>query len=221
MQAFADGITRRGALAGALAIAACGGSTLTEGGDGGRGEGSSAGSSTGASSSHHSSSQAVPMYHRANGDLCTQPAGPGFCASGGPADGTCTMDSECAMGPNGRCIEPLTGGPFCSCTYDTCADDAACPSGNTCACHDSPYSEGGNTCVPGNCRVDPDCGVRGYCSPSPVLNCAGGVAGYYCHTPNDQCVNASDCPVPRGGAATCVYSTTSMLWKCQPVGACE
>ena len=69
-------------------------------------------------------------------------------------------------GTNGRCVEQGGGIAFCGCTYDTCVDDAACPTGQTCACHGSPYNGGGNSCVPGNCRVDTDCGPGGYCSPS-------------------------------------------------------
>ena len=106
----------------------------------------------------------------------------------------------------------------CDCTYDICAGDVACPSGQTCACHGSPYTFGlGNMCVPGNCRVDADCGTGGYCSPSPAMPC--GAAGsldycqelaYDCHTPKDLCVNDSDCAAGLG----CVYSVSDGDWKC-------
>jgi hypothetical protein len=36
------------------------------------------------------------------------------------------------------------------------------------------------------------------------------VTGYFCHTPNDQCVNDTDC----GGNSECVYSTQTSLWEC-------
>jgi hypothetical protein len=102
----------------------------------------------------------------------------------------------------------------CSCSYDTCADDAACSPNETCACHGTTYNDGGNTCVTGNCRVDSDCGVGGYCSPSAsTTGCGGGIAGYYCHTVEDQCINDSDC---TGGAGeVCAYSAVDLAWTCQ------
>ncbi len=270
-------VLRQGTVVGALALAACGGSTVTEGVDGGRGTGSSShgasssvvsssqgsgtnssvasssqgsgtnssvasssgsgtnssvasssgsgtNSSVASSSSQSSTSQEVPTNHRPNDDQCTAPASPGDCSiggvgGGGGGPGNCSMDSQCTMGTNGRCIESNGGALYCACSYDTCADDAACGSGQTCACHGSPYSEGGNTCVPGNCRVDSDCGANGYCSPSEsTTGCGGGVAGYYCHTPNDKCVNDSQCTGSFGIA--CVYSTTQMFWQCQSIPEC-
>jgi hypothetical protein len=131
----------------------------------------------------------------------------------------CSGDSQCTMGTNGRCVESGGGALYCACTYDTCADDAACPTGETCACHGSPYvNNQGNTCVPGNCRVDSDCGVGGYCSPSYANMGCGGLGGYYCHTPQDACINDSDCG--SDDESGCMYSTSEARWTCQELLLC-
>jgi hypothetical protein len=64
--------------------------------------------------------------------------------------------------------------------------------------------------VTGNCRVDADCGAEGYCSPSPLTAiCGDSLAGYYCHTAPDLCIDDSDC-----SGEGCVYSTTNSRWEC-------
>jgi hypothetical protein len=164
----------------------------------------------------------VPDNHRPSDAQCMQtaPAGNCPCTAGcSSPQFTCTSDSACAdAGANGRCINQ--GGPAgCGCTYDRCAGDTDCPSGQTCGCHGSPYTfGGGSTCVPGNCRVDADCGTGGYCSPSPAMPCnmtgwdyCQGL-GYYCHTPTDWCMNDSDCGV--GAGSGCVYSASNGDWEC-------
>jgi hypothetical protein len=154
----------------------------------------------------------VPVNHRPNDAECVAAAPPGDCNAngGGPPGQMCTMDSQCTMGTEGRCN---TDGPLpgCLCTYDTCTDDSSCSANELCVCHGSAYTYGeGNTCMPGNCRVDSDCGAGGYCSPTASGGC-GQVSGYYCHTPGDQCVNDSDC----GGAGdACTYSTANGIWQC-------
>ena len=150
----------------------------------------------------------VPVNHRPNDSECLQPAPPGSCTPGTGFD----CPSECDAGTNGRCAPaPACWAGGCYCTYDTCADDTACPAGQTCACHGSPYTFGqGNPCVQGNCRVDGDCGKDGYCSPAydvPWANYVIGL-GYYCHTLVDTCVNDSDC-LGQGG---CTYSATTGYW---------
>ncbi len=157
------------------------------------------------------------MNHRPNDGQCYTTPPPGNCnfgGSGGP--GMCSMDSQCAdAGPNGRCTLNNGGVAACFCTYDSCADDKACSQGETCACHGSPYTGGqGNHCVPGNCRVDADCGTGGWCSPSYTTNGCGSIGGYYCHTPQDKCVNDSDCPMTMG-PATCSFDTGLGYWACQ------
>ncbi len=174
----------------------------------------------------------VPVNHRPSDAQCSTPAPPGDCAAPYPGGG-CASDSDCTeAGTNGRCINP-GGGPAapCFCTNDMCIVDTDCPSGQTCACHGAPYTDArGNTCVKGNCRVDADCGSGGYCSPSSNTGiCGDSLAGYYCHTAADLCIDDSDCPQsPIGSSGTitvgnpgCVYSTTDSRWECIIVPVCE
>jgi hypothetical protein len=115
---------------------------------------------------------------------------------------------------NGRCVQNNGGPTTCLCVWDICADDSACPAGQTCACHGSPYEFGeGNHCVPSNCRVDADCGPGGWCSPTFSASLCGVVGGYYCHTSRDTCVNDSDC-VDGGVGFACGFDTTVGYWSC-------
>jgi len=190
---------------------------------------SSSGASSGSSGGGSSSGGVPPLNHRPNDSQCLGPAPNGMCQPGDGGTDSCTLDSQCAdAGVNGRCIQNIGGpggGPggqvACSCTSDTCADDSACPTGQTCSCHGSSYADGaGNHCVPGNCRVDSDCGPGGWCSPTVSLSSCGRVAGYYCHTPKDQCVNDSDCP-DGGSSLACGYDTTTGHWSCLLNGGCS
>jgi hypothetical protein len=166
----------------------------------------------------------VPTNHRPNDAQCLTTPPPGDCSLGGGPPGECSSDSSCTDGgANGRCVESGGGAIYCSCTYDTCANDAACPSDQTCACHGSPYVGGqGNTCTQGNCRVDSDCdGGAGYCSPAENTMSCGSLLGYYCHTASDQCVDDTDCgQSSQGGPQVCTYSTTTNRWQCQVEGLC-
>jgi hypothetical protein len=147
------------------------------------------------------------------------PAPPGDCNITGGA-GVCHSDSSCTNGTNGRCIETSGGALTCFCTYDTCANDAACPTGQTCACHGSPYTQGaGNTCTASNCRVDANCGSGGYCSPADNAGSCGSLLGYFCHTPNDQCLDDSDCPTGNG-PMVCTYVMSASRWECKMQGLC-
>jgi hypothetical protein len=170
------------------------------------------------------SSWSPPVNHRPSDIECTLPALAGTCPCNGnsscPSSFSlrCSIDSECAdAGANGRCISD--GQMGCYCTTDSCDGDVDCPADQTCACHGSPYTYGaGNVCVPGNCRVDADCGSGGYCSPSPAVLCGTtshcqGVA-YYCHTPQDQCDNDTDCAGNGLGFIGCFYSTSEGFWLC-------
>jgi hypothetical protein len=150
----------------------------------------------------------VPMYHRASDAQCTAAAPPGDCTIGGGA-GACMHDADCTMGTNGRCNMNMTGAVFCRCTYDVCAHDTDCMTGQTCACHGADLHQGSNECVPGNCRVDADCGASGYCSPT--IGGCGGLVGYYCHTAADTCIDDGDC---NGSLQACEYDGTAMHWAC-------
>ena len=177
------------------------------------------------SSSQHAANffqlAAVPDNHRPNDTQCATPVAAGDyscasdCGEGAAAPG-CTRDSDCTSGVNGRCIASEFGGPAGQtpsyCTYDACANDGNCPTGQLCACHGSAYvGRVGNTCFASNCRVDADCGSSGYCSPSQATQSCGqsSLAGYYCHTREDACVNDGDC-----AEGICGYDTTKQSWQC-------
>ena len=156
----------------------------------------------------------VPLDHRPNDSQCQTPAPAGDCQLP-QGIGACTTDSQCTAGTNGRCNESNGGALFCSCAYDACQHDTDCPTNELCVCHGSAFATGdGNTCMPGNCRVDSDCGANGYCSPDHGAGGGcGSVTGYYCHTTSDQCVNDSDCS--GQGQDVCAWSDTAKRWECQ------
>ncbi len=109
----------------------------------------------------------------------------------------------------------------CMCTSDTCTADSPCTTmGGPCACRGEPFrGEIGNTCVPGNCKTDSDCGVGGYCSPSTGNSTCGGLVGYYCHTPRDTCIDDVDC-TSTGGPMVCTDQTAVGHWACTEAYLC-
>jgi hypothetical protein len=120
------------------------------------------------------------------------------------------LDADCTEGENARCSSSDSGG---YCSADQCFDDAGCRFGGPCDCEGAPLGTG-NTCLPGNCKTDADCGPGGYCSPNPRRCLAfGGVAGYYCHTPQDTCIDDSDCAASYPTAA-CFYDGGAGRWAC-------
>jgi hypothetical protein len=148
----------------------------------------------------------------------------------------CKSDSDCTAGLDGRCDYTATSA--CACKYDACLTDADCPAGSDCACDANRGGAGasGNptVCLPSNCRLDSDCGPGGYCSPSYLAGGPGGCGsqwyGFFCHTPQDECGNWSDCKTngcmsPNGpnGPATgvaCVYARELGHWKCVSFDIC-
>jgi len=70
-----------------------------------------------------------------------------------------------------------------------------------------------NACLRGNCRTDGDCGPGGFCSPASEGPCAegAGLVAYYCHTPQDECLDEDDC----NGAGLCGYDEGLSRWTCQ------
>jgi hypothetical protein len=137
--------------------------------------------------------------------------------AGGPyISNECTTHADCSTRPNGRCVnvtqcDPSTTTCGTHCVYEECSSDAECEAGSSCFCSDdTTYCSAGystscplqgdegvcacgiaNQCKKGNCRVDSDCGLGGYCSPA--IDDCGYVLGYFCHTPADECVNDDDC----------------------------
>jgi hypothetical protein len=133
----------------------------------------------------------------------------------------CGSDAECSAGTNGRCIVNGNAGPHCD--YDMCFTSSDCASGKSCGCGDL-TSESANVCVPSNCSVDTDCGPEGYCSPTLDETCGpygGEYAGVYCHTPQDECFNDSDCGADGAsfGSSYCVYFLETGKWACH-TGQC-
>lgn len=147
----------------------------------------------------------------------------------------CSEDSDCAAGKNGRCER----GFLFQCSYDECFVDSDCAGKAPCGCRESGQSGVSNVCLTsGNCRVDGDCGPNGYCSPSALRLCGcpstelcpdsaacfdlagtrvpcGGCGdscghGYFCHTPDDTCLDDSDCC----GEGSCNYDSVRHRWDC-------
>ena len=172
--------------------------------------------------------------HRAASSACPQERGAGIsglptqCESSARA--SCTRDSDCVAGANGRCLQAL--GPACGyhCSYDDCTQDSDCTANAPCACRSSSSATGPNICATGSdCRVDADCGLGGFCSPSLVgspCQCIGEIFcpadagraelcggdcghGYFCHTPKDGCLNDGDC-----ASGACNFDLTSRAWMC-------
>lgn len=180
-----------------------------------------AGATSGASGGTNGGARPVPNQHRPADTTCPEQRGAGLASVSdscfGPGFGTvgCMQDSDCMGGTDGRCLgdrHPCVT----NCSYDTCFSDSDCPSNQPCECRQSASDSAGNACMVGsNCRIDADCGPGGFCSPSIVeSDCSSRSQdtgyGYFCHTPQDSCLNHSDCD-PR---ANCVYSLQAARWTC-------
>ena len=156
--------------------------------------------------------------HRPVAAACAMTRAPGPTGIGA---GTCKMDSDCTAstkGSNGRCVSGR-GGP--SCSYDECFDDSTCL-GKVCLCRpegEVTASVQAHHCLSqGNCRTDGDCGTGGTCSPS-FSTCGSytGVVAYYCHTPQDSCLDDADCQSADGGLGSigyCKFSPEGSKWIC-------
>ena len=124
---------------------------------------------------------------------------------------TCTTSAECTeLGITGTCESSL-------CNFDQCTSDAQCTNA-VCSCQGDTRayagSSYGNTCIPGNCRTDADCGSGGYCSPTVSASCGSfyGTQGWYCHTCDDTCADDSDCTAQ--GTGYCAYDPSVGHWAC-------
>jgi hypothetical protein len=123
----------------------------------------------------------------------------------------CMQDSDCTKGANGRCqgTGPIAG---LECSYDECTTDQDCPTASACECRPDSSSQIANYCTkPGTCRVDSDCGAGGFCSPSQAGQWCGTL--HYCHTPQDTCLNDSDC-ASDGIFPGCNFDPASGHWAC-------
>lgn len=157
----------------------------------------------------------VPKNHRATATPCdgtrptTEPVGiPDGGASGYVA---CRTNEECTQGVNGRCSG--NGHDGWHCTYDECTTDGDCKGGKVCQCGGG-FRADNDVCLESGCRVDADCGPNGYCSPS-LGDCGNysGVAGWFCHSAADECVDDADC-ASKGENASCRYEPSVGYWRC-------
>lgn len=188
----------------------------------------------------------APSSHRAAASACTQPRGP--VAVPGPPNcpgnsaAGCTQDSDCIEGANGRCVSDTHGCTQVYCSYDGCQSDSDCAPNEACACRESAWQSTVNSCVNAECHIDADCGLGGFCSPSLVGNpcmclsaaackpnegsCSPGPCvcgdscghGYFCHTPQDTCLDDGDCEA--GAGATCNYDALEHRWNCARATLC-
>jgi hypothetical protein len=176
---------------------------------GGKEAGAGSGASRGASAGE------TPVNHRSTDGACQTPPAAGTCSVTHVTKPQCTSDAQCTAGVNGRCQQGLQD---CSCAYDECGGDADCAAGQTCVCHGSAYAgTSGSACVTGGCRIDSDCGSGGHCSPAPRAAVCNGLPQYYCHTPNDACVNDSDC-TSLGPDGVC--TSAGGKWYCEVQAHC-
>jgi hypothetical protein len=134
-------------------------------------------------------------------------------AGGGYHD--CYAHEDCTDGVNGRCVGARMG---YVCTYDQCQTDDDCGEG-VCECGGGQMghtTSDYDVCVArGNCRVNADCGDSGYCSPTfGSCGAYSGVVAYYCHTPNDECVNDADCGTGEPWGSYCAYNEIGGRWIC-------
>jgi hypothetical protein len=135
------------------------------------------------------------------------------CPEGTPPPGSqCVTNADCTGGQNGRCLcapsfDPPDTGTVCS--YDQCFADTDCPPRVPCGCRDVNIYGNPNTCnSASNCAVDSDCPSTGFCSQS-------GGAGYYCHTPNDACIDDVGCPPATFmNLSACLFDGSRGVWRC-------
>ena len=181
----------------------------------------------------------VPANHRTVAAACTEARGPG--AVSGTANcpdipATCGQDSDCTAGKSGRCVSDTHGCTTIGCSYDGCSSDADCADNEACGCRMSATDSTPTICVSAECRADADCGASGFCSPSlvgdpcvyptqalctpgegtcspgPCLCGDGRGHGYFCHTPNDTCLDDSDCETSSG--SSCGFDRLEKRWTC-------
>ena len=152
-----------------------------------------------------------PLNHRPVANPCDRERPQGTGHGNDIGFGECSLDEECVDGENGRCSQHRD----IQCTYDACFDDSAC-GGYACECEGG-WGADHNICLrQGNCLVNADCGDGGYCSPS-FGDCGSysGTVGYFCHTPQDECIDDADCGGEPGGFGNyCKFNPAVGHWTC-------
>jgi hypothetical protein len=96
-----------------------------------------------------------------------------------------------------------------------CVTDLDCADGGVCECDVlSKFSPFGH-CLPGNCRVDSDCGPHGLCSPDTQASGCGGYldpTGYYCSSGADMC--GTNCVNNAFQSCWCTYDGSHFVIAC-------
>jgi hypothetical protein len=150
----------------------------------------------------------------AGADGATKPDGSAACRTEAPtyhrpSATTCPSHATDAGTDSGivGCMPP----------HDACLVDTDCGGSGVCDCETPscahPFGSSGNVCLPGNCRVDSDCAC-GFCAGDPSC---GGLDGYWCTTPLDECSTDADCH-DGGASSQCRWSTDH--WACASALAC-
>lgn len=98
-----------------------------------------------------------------------------------------------------------------------CARDGDCAAGDVCLCAGMYGEEGNgaldaNTCVPSECESDADCGGLP-CAVGYTGFWVGTLDGVFCHTAEDECTTASDCPSDN----YCRYRRKETRWVCEGI----
>ncbi|MBK7402866.1 MAG: hypothetical protein IPJ34_43240 [Myxococcales bacterium] len=151
----------------------------------------------------------VPRRHRAKAERCTDLP----LRIGHPI--VCKADADCP-GRDPKC----TAG---RCTELRCRQDDDCGKGSLCMCgmaYERDMYQQPHSCLVAECRTDGDCGPSRFCSPSVDLECGWfrGVVGWYCHRPEDQCLDDEDCVDPghpdSGRHGYCSFSPVAGHFVC-------
>jgi hypothetical protein len=196
------------------------GTGAPEGGAGGGGAGGGAGTRVGCGGSgcNH-----PPAQHRVQGATCSidRTGGAGGAGGTGAEPELCNGSDAgggrgwVCTGLNAACCHDQANYAYSQCAVDACATDSDCGPMNICVCVAGTGACNRNYCLEGNCRTDADCGTGLYCSPSrnyPAL-CR---SAYMCHTPDDECIDDSDCNGGQSGVSLpyCAFDGTVMHWRC-------
>jgi hypothetical protein len=192
-----------------LALAGCSGgtSTTTSPADAG-------GDAGGDAAGRGDSGNAPPPPTDAGGVVVARPDGGGACRAEPPSY---HRPSAMACPSHETDAGRDSGILGCDPPHDACLVDSDCGGSGVCDCEDPrcthPFATTGNVCLLGNCRVDSDCAC-GFCAAE--LTC-GGLAGYWCTTPLDECATNADCQ-DGGTGSVCGWSMDH--WACGPATPC-
>jgi len=166
----------------------------------------------------------TPLRHRPASTACSAERPAATTKSDPWPTATCDVDSDCTAGLNGRCwvgvsLGGVDAGAFRYCSYDECRTETDCPSTGTrrvCLCRGPEIPLAPNRCVPAECSTDADCGPGSFCSPSPRdwMYPTYVVAGYFCHTPDDECIDDRDCDPPDAFSRLCSFDISARRWRC-------